>query len=530
DTFFVMDLLRRGEVAMLFFVCEPGFFQALDLPPEILGVWPVPPFERGREPAMLAHYHFKALNASLAGEENRKKRLKAWKILSTLNGSRGARWFTEMQVKAGLARFLDPDVLKRFDMEEYLDEVPLSWRKAWKEALSYSRTEPPEGFWEPIKVKVLNNDVLSLALTREDFDWRASLQKAEHDANTGLMFKRTDEEMRRYRPWGWGGVVLLGAVVFFLGVKMWQALRRKAARGDVLRRAGPLRIAWTPLLLMAPAIVLIAVWKYYPLVRGSVMAFQDYRITGHSSWVGVDNFINVMLNKDFWMSLRQTFKYVVFCIALGFFTPVALALLLSEVPRWKTAFRTIFFLPQISSGLVIMFLWKVLLYNPTEHGLLNKLLWFADPVDWLGDQRFTMMAVILPGVWAGAGMGSLIYLAALKSIPNETYEAVEVDGGGMWQKVRHVTLPALLPLLVINFVGAFIGTFHAMGNIFAMTAGGPGNETMVMGLMIWYEAFAFLRYGTATAMAWILGSMLIGFTLMQLKILSRVEFRRAAID
>ena len=100
----------------------------------------------------------------------------------------------------------------------------------------------------------------------------------------------------------------------------------------------------------------------------------------------------------------------------------------------------------------------------------------------------------------------------------------------MRQKIWHITVPSLLPLLIINFIGAFIGTFHAMGNIFAMTAGGPGNETMVMSLAIWYEAFAYLRFGTATAMAWILGTLLIGFTLQQLKILQKVEFRRAAVE
>ena len=523
------ELLRRGEVAMIFHVCEPDYFRALDIPTENIGFWPVPPARAGLKPAMLAQYHYKALNASLAGEENRVRRQKAWTILSTMTGQRGARWEVEQLVKAGLAKFLDPTVLERAGLDAHLDHLPTHWRDDWKRALSYARTEPFEGFWPPIKVKILNNDVLSLALTQRDFDWRQALVNAQRNANTGLMFSRSDEEMARYRPWGWAGVALGGLVLVLVAWKLRQALLHRAQQGDVVARRGRYRIAWAPILLLAPALLLVALWKYYPLVRGGLMAFQDYKISGECRWVGVDNFINVVLDKNFWIYMRQTFKFVFLSIVLGFCTPIVLAVLLAEVPRGKIFFRTLFFLPQVSSGLVILFLWKMF-YDPTAGGFLNKLFWFTGPIDWLGDPKWAMVAVILPGVWAGAGIGSLIYLAAMKSIPNELYEAAEVDGAGMWQKVLHVTIPSLLPLFIISFVGAFIGTFHAMGNIFAMTAGGPGNETMVMSLAIWYEAFAFLRFGTATAMAWILGSLLIGFTLMQLRILRRVEFRRAAID
>lgn len=541
------EIMRRGEVATMFFICQPDYFQTLDIPAENLGFFPVPGATKEFKPAMLAHYHYMALNSELAGDKNKAKRDKSWQILSTLTGSRGARWLTEMQVKAGLARFIPPSVLERAGYTQYMDGLPDHWRKNWEAALKYARTEPFEGFWPPIKTKILNNDVLSLALTQKNFDWRAALIKAEHDANTGLMFKRPEQEMQRYRPWGWLGVSILGIFMLIMFWKVRQALSKKVNVGDVVTRRG--RIAWSPVLLLAPALLLIATWAYYPLLRGGMMAFQNYRITGESTYIGVDNFINVILDSNFWVYLRQTFKFVFFSVGLGFFTPILLALILSEVPRGKMLFRTLFFLPQISSGLVILFLWKMF-YNPTPSGFLNKtimalsapLLWFdapffqklhdtiAKPIDWLGDPKWTMIAVILPGVWAGAGMGSLIYQAALKSIPEDLYEAAEVDGATMWRKLWHITIPSLLPLLIINFVGAFIGTFSSMGNIFAMTAGGPGNETMVMSLAIWYEAFAYLKFGTATAMAWILGSILVGFTLMQLRILRRVEFRRAEAD
>src|SRR5204862_7101913 len=106
----------------------------------------------------------------------------------------------------------------------------------------------------------------------------------------------------------------------------------------------------------------------------------------------------------------------------------------------------------------------------------------------LGSPELVMACVLLPGVWAGAGIGSLIYLAALKSVPEELYEAAGMDGAGILHKIRHITLPTIAPLVLINFVGAFIATFQTMGSIFLLTFGGPGKETMVMGMAICQEA------------------------------------------
>ena len=139
-----------------------------------------------------------------------------------------------------------------------------------------------------------------------------------------------------------------------------------------------------------------------------------------------------------------------------------------------------------------------------------------------------MACVVVPGIWAGAGPGSIIYLAALKTVPDELYEASEMDGASPFQKIRHVTLPYLKALVIINFFGAFIGSFHATQNIFDMTMGGPEKATHTLSLEIFFNAFFYLKFGYATAMAWIMGSMLIGFTLYQLRIFQRVTFTAGA--
>ncbi len=161
--------------------------------------------------------------------------------------------------------------------------------------------------------------------------------------------------------------------------------------------------------------------------------------------------------------------------------------------------------------------------------LRRLLLTWPEPVRWLADTRTSMLACVLPMLWAGIGPGCLIYLAALKGVPDDLYEAAEMDGATFADKVLFVVVPVLRPLLTINFIGVFIGAWlHAGGHILAMTGGAAGTE--VAELHIFYKAFVFLQFGPATAMAWVLGSLLIGFTIQQLRMISRLEFRAAGAD
>jgi multiple sugar transport system permease protein len=142
---------------------------------------------------------------------------------------------------------------------------------------------------------------------------------------------------------------------------------------------------------------------------------------------------------------------------------------------------------------------------------------------WLEDSRTAMLCCVMPMVWAGMGPGCLIYLAALKGVSGDLYEAADIDGATFVDKVLFVVIPILKPLLIIQFVGVFINSWRSSAYILAMTGG--ASDTTVAGLHIFYEAYLFLKFGPATAMAWILGFMLIGFTVHQLRILSRLEFR-----
>jgi multiple sugar transport system permease protein len=302
----------------------------------------------------------------------------------------------------------------------------------------------------------------------------------------------------------------------------------------------------TAYLLLLPALASIALWMYWPLARGTVIAFQDYSVIGRSRWVGAENFASVLFNPEFWYSLKVALIYAVLFIIFGFWVPIALAFLLEEVPTGKTVFRTVYYLPALLSGVVVVFLWKDF-YSPD--GLVSRLYNAGVAVlnclpgvslsevhqNLLEQPGMALFLTLLPVVWAGMGPACLLYLAALRTVPGELYEAADIDGAGMTRKVFSVALPSIRSLIMINFVGAVIGAVRGAGSfVLAMTGGGPfgehGGATEVIGLKIFYTTFGQLRFGVGAAMAWVLGSLLIGFTVLQLQRLSRLEFRTAAGD
>jgi len=300
------------------------------------------------------------------------------------------------------------------------------------------------------------------------------------------------------------------------------------------------RFKWAYILLI-PAVGTILLWRYWPLLRGTVIAFQDYNVRGFSQWIGMENFANVLFDDEFWYAMWVALQYTLLFIVFGFGAPIVLAFLLTEVPRGKILFRTVYYLPAVLAGVVTIFLWRGFYGRyGTINTLVNGAIWVLNFIpgvemaevttQWLKSD-FALFCCLLPTIWAGMGPGCLIYLAALKTVPEELYEAADIDGAGMWAKARHIAVPGIKALIMINFIGAIIGVMKTGGGlILAMTGGGPYTpygRTEVVGLHIYWQAFAFLRFGPATAMAWVLGAMLIGFTVVQLQRLSRMEFRTA---
>ncbi len=528
-------MLARGEVAMTtWFVTDLGkFAEKANINPELLSWFPFPAGpDSGGVRVVQKQQHYSSMCEAVGGR-TKGEREKVWEVLTGITGKEISDAYLQERILGGLAKFVPPADLKRLGFEDYLRDVPPMIRRNFNEIESgkvRTFTEPFMGFWWTMGTAI-DREVLSLLLaeTGENFDYKSALKNIEHKANSGLMFGRTQAELDKYRPAARIALAVITLIIIVFSYFIIRSFMKK--KGDTSKQVYSIFLPW---MLLLPALLLVALWRYYPLLRGMVMAFQDYHVAGGSKWVGLDNFITLALDGSWWASLGRTVYFVFLNMLLAFTSPIFLAVLLSEVPRGKVFYRTLFFLPQITSGIVITLLWK-LMYDPTPMGFLNKVisllnmlpLVHIDSQTWLLDPKLAMLCCVIPTVWASMGMASLIYLAALHSIPGDLYEAADIDGAGFMHKLRYITLPTLLPLIIINFFGTFIATFQNMGGIFLLTYGGPGVTTTVAGLRIWQEAYANLRFSMATSMAWILGAILIAFSYLQIRILRKVEFKKA---
>ncbi|MBR4523053.1 MAG: extracellular solute-binding protein [Kiritimatiellae bacterium] len=503
----ISQRFAAGEIAMVFGgeTLVKRLVEVQNFPAELIGMMPFPSPSPEIPRVLQAHKHFYALSESVA-HQSREARDLAFRCLMAMSDEHLADEEVALAVREGRAFWLE-DNIKNGLADGSIRPV----------------TEPWAGFWQAASDLVQRRFLgLLLSDAGRDFDYVAALRSINEDANRGLMFSSDSTRLDRLRPYA---RVMLGAVLACALVALFVAWRYRPRSAT----GGKWRLV--PWFFLLPAVASILLWSYYPLVRGAFMAFQDYRIVGQSAFAGLDNFIRVAIDPNFWAAWVRTFEYVAITLLLGFLTPIFLALMLCEIPKGKVFFRFLYFLPHLTSALVVTLLWK-LMFDPTENGILNQIvmsLGFARQ-SWLLDPKLAMVCCILPGVWAGAGISSLIYIAALSSLPSDYYEAAAIDGAGILGRFRHITFPQLAPLMVINFVGAFIAAFQGMGSIFLLTFGGPGDATQVLSLQIWKEAYNNLRFSTATTMAWFLGVALIGFTYLQIRFLRRVEFRQASAN
>ena len=541
-----------GEIkcGMFFQYLDQRFFAAYD--PALYGFGPVPVGPTG-----LRGSEFNARMVGIyAGLENDPVRRDAtWQYIRFYDGPEARLIRARTLIENGLGRFVRPQLLEAAGYPEYKRQVPKGWEESAEVALKHGIPEPYGRNCQQVYTyvskaidQIRTDGTVQRAIDRGD----AAAAKDRIREILAERVRRSNEKMldiftpdeRRFRRQA--ATVVAAAILAIFAAMFWWVFRsfsraERAASGE--RRKGwqfwRYRWAW---LMLLPAIGSIAMWDYWPLARGAVIAFQDYNVRGFSEWVGMENFANVLFDDEFWHALWVAIQYSFMYMMFGFAAPIVLAFLLTEVPRGKILFRTIYYLPAVLTGVVVIFLWKGF-YG--RYGMINRVLNVAiaalnlipgvalpeTSTAWLESPQFALLFCLIPTIWAGMGPGCLIYLAALKTIPEDLYEAADIDGAGIWAKAFHIAVPGIRALIVINFIGAMIGTMKTGGEfILAMTGGGPYTpygQTEVVGLHIFWQAFAFLRFGSATAMAWVLGAMLIGFTVIQLQRLSRMEFRTA---
>jgi multiple sugar transport system permease protein len=284
-------------------------------------------------------------------------------------------------------------------------------------------------------------------------------------------------------------------------------------------RAGGQGAAWSFLL---PAMLLIGIFFFLPVLGSLILSFTDFDLyaLGDRSvlrFIGVENYVRLFQNPDFGRALRNTFYYGLVGGPLSIAASLGAALLVNaKLAPLRGFFRSVYFAPYVTTLVAAAVIWRYLLN--TRYGLINYGLGALGigPVDWLGDARWALPAIILMSIWKNFGYNMVIFVAGLQSIPDELYEAAELDGAGRWRRFRHVTLPMLTPYILFNFIIGLIGTMQILDEAYIMTRGGPVDSTLFYAYYLFRQAFQFFRMGYASALAWILFIVVLALTLLQL--------------
>lgn len=257
-----------------------------------------------------------------------------------------------------------------------------------------------------------------------------------------------------------------------------------------------------------------------PMLASLAISFTTYDIVNPPRWAGLANFRRLFGDPLFWTSLGNTVYYVGFSVPSSIALAVALAMLLNRPLRGIGIFRTIFYLPSITSSVAVALLW-VWLFDP-QIGLIDaalRLLGLPAPL-WLGSTTWSKPALILMHLWS-IGNSIVLFLAGLQGIPAELYEAAIVDGASPWRSFWAITIPMLSPTLFFVFVISVIGAAQVFTEAFVMTQGGPLNSTYFLVLYLYNSGFTYLRMGYAAAMSWVMFILLLCFTFLQFRLARR---------
>lgn len=518
------DLFQAGRLGMVFSYLRSSEFYRLD--PALLGIAQAPKGPTGISSAELNAF----MLGIFSGVKEKRVRDAAWEFIRFLDSEEARRIYTRTMVELGAFRQVNPVWLDEFGYSHLAKVTLASFVEAYRQAIETGTPEPYgkncqfiyEFLARPLdRIRYTKFESAKSRLA----DIRSILQEAVRETNEQMLGEIPADVRNTRRTVAWG--VALIALLSFLVCTCW--VMRRISR-ELFSPSGRLiQRHLVAIGFLLPAMLLVLWWQYYPLLRGLVMAFQDYKIIGQTSWVGISNFADVLFDLRFWIALKNAGYFCLLWMLMGFFPPVILAIILQEIPLGKLTFRILFYIPAVVSGIVILFMWTAI-YDPSPEGLFNQFIGLVGipAQSWLLDPNLAMICVVFPIAWAHLGPGSIIYLAALKVIPGEVYEASDIDGAGFFTKVFRIALPYLKPLLVINAIGAIIFGFRSSDAILAMTGGGPDGATQVIGYEIWQKSFLYLQFGRATAMAWILALFLLGFTAHLMRVQSRVEFRTAS--
>ncbi|MCI1979240.1 MAG: sugar ABC transporter permease [Bifidobacteriaceae bacterium] len=278
--------------------------------------------------------------------------------------------------------------------------------------------------------------------------------------------------------------------------------------------------AW---MFLAIPLLFFLIFSILPLILAAGTSLTDYSVIQAPNWVGLQNFIEVFKDPFFWVAMKNTFYYTILFVPLGLVVSLGTALLLNRQTWSAKIFRTLFYIPVVSSSVATAIIWAWVLNK--DKGMLNSLLgWFGIPgPSWLDDPRYTMLAIVLMSVWAGFGTNMIIFLGGLQSVPTELKEAARLDGANSWQVLLNVTIPSIRPTMFLVTIQLIIGSFQVFDQAYLLTGGGPGTATVTIVYYIFNQGFGSLKMGYASALSFVLFAVILVFSLINMRIVNKED-------
>ena len=288
------------------------------------------------------------------------------------------------------------------------------------------------------------------------------------------------------------------------GNRRWDRLKRRAADNVM---------AYT---FLAAGIVCFALFSWYPLIRGILLSFQQDNLVSSPTWVGLDNYRHLFADPLFATAWKNTLEFTGLALVFGYGVPLVIAILLNELRHLSGFFRAAVYLPVMLPPIVSVMMWSYF-YDP-GNGLFNSLLRGAHlpTSQWIQSPHTAMISLILVSTWANMGGATLMYLAALKSIPGELYEAAELDGAGMWRRIRHVTLPQLRFIMLVLLLLQIIATMQVFIEPFQLTGFTDPSTVTIMTLVYRYAFAVNDDFGLAASLSVLLFLVLAAFSALYL--------------
>jgi multiple sugar transport system permease protein len=296
------------------------------------------------------------------------------------------------------------------------------------------------------------------------------------------------------------------------------------ARPLISRRARQLLAGY---LYLVPVLVVLGGTVLFPILKAMHMSLYNHVLIKPQEYryVGLANYLRLLHDEVFWLSLRNSFVWVFGSVSFQFVGGFSAALLLHQSFRGRALVRTITLLPWIIPGVVVALIWEFI-YQP-NYGLLNDVLaragWMGERVAWLANPALAMPAVIVTNIWRGVPFFAIMLLAGLQAIPPELYEAARVDGASVAQRFWRLTVPLLRPIIVVATATRIVWTFNYADLIFVMTSGGPANATQITSTYTLLQAYSNLDFGYAATLSVALLLIMLGFTALYLRVTRGLE-------